>query len=82
MSCLHITCTDLPLKPFNGKKCFTCNATADCTRTMACEGDETQCFITTGEPFIIIINNNNNPYFYLNLYIDRMSVIISFYLGL
>ncbi len=43
---------------------------------MACEGDETQCFITTGEPFIIIIiNDNNNPCFYLNL-------ISSFYLGL
>uniref|UniRef100_A0A672QTL1 UPAR/Ly6 domain-containing protein n=1 Tax=Sinocyclocheilus grahami TaxID=75366 RepID=A0A672QTL1_SINGR len=37
------------VKPLNGKKCFTCNATADCRRTMACEGDETQCFITTAE---------------------------------
>ncbi len=74
---MSITCTDLPPKPFNMKRCFTCNATVDCTRTMACEGDETQCFITTGEPFIIIIinDNNNNPCFYLNL-------ISSFYLGL
>ncbi|XP_059423159.1 uncharacterized protein LOC132157919 [Carassius carassius] len=40
---------DLPVKPLNGKKCFTCNATADCTNTMACEGDETRCFITTAD---------------------------------
>ncbi|XP_058602609.1 urokinase plasminogen activator surface receptor [Onychostoma macrolepis] len=47
--CNNVNAPDLPLKPFNGKKCFTCNATTDCTRTMACEGDETQCFITTAE---------------------------------
>ncbi|XP_048067479.1 urokinase plasminogen activator surface receptor [Megalobrama amblycephala] len=37
---------DLPQQPLNGKQCFTCNAT-DCSKTLACEGDETQCFITT-----------------------------------
>ncbi|XP_026140971.1 urokinase plasminogen activator surface receptor [Carassius auratus] len=45
--CNYVNAPDLPVKPLNGKKCFTCNGTADCTSTMACEGDETQCFITT-----------------------------------
>uniref|UniRef100_A0A8C2FM68 UPAR/Ly6 domain-containing protein n=1 Tax=Cyprinus carpio TaxID=7962 RepID=A0A8C2FM68_CYPCA len=47
--CNNVYAPELPVKPLNGKKCFTCNATADCTCTMACEGDETQCFITTAE---------------------------------
>ncbi|XP_077061055.1 uncharacterized protein LOC143714033 [Siphateles boraxobius] len=37
---------DLPQQSLNGKQCFTCNGT-DCSRPLACEGDETQCFITT-----------------------------------
>uniref|UniRef100_A0A8C1NUX1 UPAR/Ly6 domain-containing protein n=2 Tax=Cyprinus carpio TaxID=7962 RepID=A0A8C1NUX1_CYPCA len=47
--CNNVNAPDLPQKPLNGKKCFSCNATTDCTRTLACEGDETQCFITTAE---------------------------------
>uniref|UniRef100_A0A673J741 UPAR/Ly6 domain-containing protein n=1 Tax=Sinocyclocheilus rhinocerous TaxID=307959 RepID=A0A673J741_9TELE len=47
--CNNVNAPDLPQKPLNVKKCFTCNATTDCTRTLACEGDETQCFITTAE---------------------------------
>ncbi|XP_067305557.1 urokinase plasminogen activator surface receptor [Pseudorasbora parva] len=37
---------DLPKQPLNGKRCYTCNDT-DCSKTLACEGDETQCFVTT-----------------------------------
>ncbi|CAM4700603.1 unnamed protein product [Leuciscus chuanchicus] len=37
---------DLPQQSLNGKRCFTCNGT-DCSKPLACEGDETQCFITT-----------------------------------
>ncbi|XP_039536160.1 urokinase plasminogen activator surface receptor [Pimephales promelas] len=37
---------DLPKQSPNGKQCFTCNGT-DCSKPLACEGDETQCFITT-----------------------------------
>ncbi|RXN10246.1 urokinase plasminogen activator surface receptor-like protein [Labeo rohita] len=48
-SCNSVNAPDLPQKPLNGKKCFTCNATTDCTRTLACEGDETQCFVTTAD---------------------------------
>uniref|UniRef100_A0A671LWA6 Snake toxin/toxin-like domain-containing protein n=1 Tax=Sinocyclocheilus anshuiensis TaxID=1608454 RepID=A0A671LWA6_9TELE len=51
--------TDYCNSPLNGKKCFTCSATTDCTHTLACEGDETQCFITTGEPFIISSSSSN-----------------------
>lgn len=75
-SFIYVTCTDLPQQPLNGKQCFTCNAT-DCSKPLACEGDETQCFITTGEA-IFVLN------VLLKLCIDRMSLqkITSFNLGL
>ncbi|KAK7157681.1 hypothetical protein R3I93_009004 [Phoxinus phoxinus] len=37
---------DLPQQSLNGKTCFSCNGMY-CSNSLACEGDETQCFITT-----------------------------------
>ncbi|XP_065101294.2 urokinase plasminogen activator surface receptor-like [Paramisgurnus dabryanus] len=35
-----------PRFPVNGKTCYTCNNT-DCSKVLACEGDENQCFTST-----------------------------------
>lgn len=64
----------MPQQSLNGKRCFTCNGT-DCSKPLACEGDETQCFITTGEASFVFV--------LMNICIDRipLKMISSFYLG-
>ncbi|XP_056331113.1 sperm acrosome membrane-associated protein 4, partial [Danio aesculapii] len=44
--CITQPLSDLPKKSPNGNQCFTCNMT-DCSKMLACEGDETQCFTAT-----------------------------------